>query len=124
MSATKLAIICTPIGNLADLAPRASDALKNADIVLCEDTGHSKPLLDRVGSRAKLISCHAHNELERADMVIAALNEGKRVALVSDAGAPSVSDPGGRIVDAVIKAGRDVEVFPGASAVTAALMGA
>jgi 16S rRNA (cytidine1402-2'-O)-methyltransferase len=122
--ATKLAVVCTPIGNLGDLAPRAAEALAKADIVLCEDTRHSKPLLDRIGARARLISCHAHNERERKDLVVEALQKGERVALVSDAGAPAVSDPGGKIVEEVIAAGLDVEVFPGPSALTAALMGA
>lgn len=120
----KLAVVCTPIGNLADLSPRAAEVLARADIVLCEDTRHSRPLLDKVGSRARLVSCHAHNERERRDLVIDALARGERVALVSDAGAPGLSDPGGRIVEELVAAGHGVEVFPGPTALTAALMGA
>jgi 16S rRNA (cytidine1402-2'-O)-methyltransferase len=120
----KLAVVATPIGNLADLSPRAAEVLRAADIVLCEDTRHSKPLLDRVGSRARLVSCHAHNERERKELVVEALGRGERVALVSDAGAPALSDPGGRLVEEVVGAGFDVEVLPGPSALTAALMGA
>lgn len=120
----RLAVVATPIGNLADLSPRAAETLKTADIVLCEDTRHSKPLLDRVGSHARLVSCHAHNERERKDLVVNALLQGQRVALVSDAGAPAVSDPGGRIVEEVVAAGHEVEVLPGPSALVAALMGA
>jgi 16S rRNA (cytidine1402-2'-O)-methyltransferase len=122
--AGRLAVVCTPIGNLADLAPRAAEVLAKADIVLCEDTRHSKPLLDKVGSHARLVSCHAHNERDRRDLVVEALTKGERVALVSDAGAPSISDPGGRIVEEIVQAGLAVEVFPGPTALTAALMGA
>ena len=120
----KLSVVCTPIGNLSDLSPRAAAVLKDATLVLCEDTRHSKPLLDRVGSQAKLVSCHAHNERERKDLVVSALKAEQKVALISDAGAPGLSDPGGRIVEEVIAAGFQVEVLPGASALTAALMGA
>lgn len=121
---SRLAVVATPIGNLGDLSPRAAETLKNADIVLCEDTRHSKPLLDRTGSHARLVSCHAHNERERRDLVVNALLQGQRVALVSDAGAPAVSDPGGRIVEEVVAAGHEIEVLPGPSALVAALMGA
>jgi 16S rRNA (cytidine1402-2'-O)-methyltransferase len=119
-----LSVVCTPIGNLGDLSPRASEALASADVVLAEDTRRTRPLLEHTGSKAKLISCHQHNEAERADEVVERLRAGERVALVSDAGAPGVSDPGGRLVDAVVEAGLEVEVLPGASAVIAALMGA
>ena len=121
---SKLAVVCTPIGNLGDLSPRAAAALKDATLVLCEDTRHSKPLLDRVGSNAKLVSCHAHNERDRKELVVTALRSDEKVALISDAGAPGLSDPGGRIVEEVVAAGCEVEVLPGATALTAALMGA
>lgn len=120
----KLSVVCTPIGNLSDLSPRASKALQEADLVLCEDTRHSKPLLDKIGSRARLVSCHAHNERDRKELVVTALKSGERVALISDAGAPGLSDPGGRIVEEVVAAGCDVEVVPGPTALVAALMGA
>ncbi len=122
--AEKLKVVATPIGNLDDLSPRARDALVKAAVVLAEDTRHSRPLLDRIGSHAKLVSCHQHNELERVDLVIERLAAGASVALISDAGAPSVSDPGGRLVEAVVARGYEVEVLPGPSAVVAALMGA
>jgi 16S rRNA (cytidine1402-2'-O)-methyltransferase len=120
----KLRVVATPIGNLADLSPRAADALREAAIVLCEDTRHSRPLLDKIGARGRLVSCHAHNERERRDLVVEALARGEAVALITDAGAPSVSDPGGKIVEEVVAAGHEVEVLPGPSALVAALMGA
>src|SRR5687768_2550753 len=85
-----------PSGNIADLSPRATATLAAADVVFCEDTRHSAPLVKRTGSQARLVSCHAHNERERIDDVIAALNRNEKVALITDAGAPALSDPGGR----------------------------
>lgn len=119
-----LRVVATPIGNLGDLAPRAADALKSASLVLCEDTRHSRPLLDRVGVSGRALSCHAHNERDRADTVLETLERGEHVALITDAGAPALSDPGGRIVEAVAARGYRVEVLPGPSALVAALMGA
>jgi 16S rRNA (cytidine1402-2'-O)-methyltransferase len=119
-----LRIVATPIGNVGDMSPRAVDALATAEVVLAEDTRKSRPLLDRLGVSTKLVSCHAHNELERLSLVVECLDRGTSVALITDAGAPAVSDPGGKLTDAVISAGHLVEVFPGPSAVTAALMGA
>lgn len=124
---TRLSLVCTPIGNVGDFAPRAVGALREADVIFCEDTRHSRPLLDRVGvdfEETKLISCHAHNEADRVSVAVERLSAGQRVALITDAGAPAVSDPGGRMVAGVLEAGFDVEVMPGPSAVTAALMGA
>jgi len=123
MSAT-LRVVATPIGNLRDLSPRAIDALATSTIVLAEDTRHTRPLLEHFGVSARLVSCHQHNETERTALVVEHLARGEPVALVSDAGAPGISDPGGRLVDAVRAAGHVVEVFPGPSAVVAALMGA
>jgi 16S rRNA (cytidine1402-2'-O)-methyltransferase len=124
-SRPRLSVVATPIGNVADLAPRALEALKNANVVCAEDTRHTGALLDRIGARgARLVSVHAHNERERAPEVVALLQQGLRVCFVSDAGCPGVSDPGGRLVEAVVAAGVDVEVLPGPSALTAALMGA
>jgi 16S rRNA (cytidine1402-2'-O)-methyltransferase len=119
-----LQVVATPIGNLGDISARAQQVLCSADIVCCEDTRHSRPLLQHLGSQATLWSCHAHNERDRALEVIAALQAGKRVALISDAGAPTLSDPGGRVVEAVVAAGLAVEVIPGPTALVAALMGA
>lgn len=122
---TVLSIVATPIGNLADLSERAKAVLCAADVVCAEDTRHTKPLLDRVGAtKPRLLSVHAHNERERAPEIVALLQAGQRVCFVSDAGCPGVSDPGGRVVEAVVAAGVDVDVIPGPSALTAALMGA
>ncbi len=123
--ATALMVVATPIGNLADLTTRATAALKDADVICCEDTRHTRPLLDRIGAtNARLVAVHAHNERERADDIIALLNDDKKVCVVSDAGCPGVSDPGSRLVEAVVNVGLSVCVLPGASALTAALMGA
>ncbi|MDP2342618.1 MAG: 16S rRNA (cytidine(1402)-2'-O)-methyltransferase [Deltaproteobacteria bacterium] len=122
---SKLTVVATPIGNLGDLSDRAKIALREADVVCAEDTRHTKPLLDRIGStQARLLSVHAHNERERAPEIIALLQQGKRVCFVSDAGCPGISDPGSRLVEALVEAGVDVEVLPGPSALTTALMGA
>lgn len=119
-----LSVVCTPIGNLDDLSPRAAAALRRADAVLAEDTRHSAPLLAAAASNAPLFSCHQHNEEERAVWACEQLRQGKNLAVISDAGAPSISDPGGRLVAAVVDAGLPIEVVPGPSAVIAALMGA
>lgn len=119
-----LRVVATPIGNLGDLSPRAAEVLRTAALVLCEDTRHSKPLLDRVGATGRAISCHAHNESARIDEVVAALERGEDVALITDAGSPALSDPGGRIVEAVAARELRVEAIPGPSALVAALMGA
>ncbi|NLY65798.1 MAG: 16S rRNA (cytidine(1402)-2'-O)-methyltransferase [Alcaligenaceae bacterium] len=118
-----LYVVATPIGNLADISPRAIFALNHADIIAAEDTRSSRVLLNAWGISTPLMPAHRHNEAQAAQEIIALLNEGKRVALVSDAGAPAVSDPGGRIVREVKKQGLAVKVIPGASAVIAALMG-
>jgi 16S rRNA (cytidine1402-2'-O)-methyltransferase len=119
-----LVVVATPIGNLGDMSPRAGEALAACAMVLAEDTRHSRPLLDRVGFHGAVVSCHAHNESERVPDVIERITRGERVGLVTDAGAPGISDPGGRVIAAVAHAGLRVEVIPGPSAVIAALMGA
>ncbi|MEY3011853.1 MAG: hypothetical protein RIT45_588 [Pseudomonadota bacterium] len=116
-----LEVVATPIGNLGDLSPRAAQALRDADVVLCEDTRHSAPLLAAAGSSARTLSLHAHNEEGRIPQVLALLVEGKRVALVSDAGTPCLSDPGARLVDAAHDAGLPVRTLPGPFAVAAGL---
>lgn len=118
-----LYVVATPIGNLADISPRAIFALNHADIIAAEDTRSSRVLLNAWGINTPLMPAHRHNEAQAAQEIVALLNEGKKVALVSDAGAPAVSDPGGRIVREVKKQGLAVKVIPGASAVIAALMG-
>ena len=117
-----LAVCATPIGNLADVTLRVLAELAAADVVLCEDTRHTRRLLERHGIKAKLLSYHEHNEAQRTAELVPRLEAGERVALVSDAGLPGVSDPGARLVGAALDAGVDVTVLPGASAVETALV--
>src|ERR671928_983118 len=112
-----LAVCATPIGNLEDVTLRVLDALAEADVVLCEDTRHTRVLLDRHGIRARLLSYHEHNEAQRTAELLPRLAAGERVALVSDAGLPGISDPGARIVQAALDAGVAVTVLPGPSSV-------
>jgi 16S rRNA (cytidine1402-2'-O)-methyltransferase len=121
MSGT-LSVVATPIGNLGDLSPRAAEVLCTADLVLAEDTRHTGRLLAHVGSSAPQRSLHEHNERARVDEVVARLQAGAQVALVTDAGTPLVSDPGLVLVRACIAAGIPVVPIPGASAVLAALV--
>lgn len=115
--------MATPIGNLDDLSPRAVDVLAQADLVCCEDTRRTRALLTHAGiSGRPLMSLHAHNEASRLPDVIGRLTAGATVALVSDAGTPSVSDPGERLVAAAVAAGVEVTVVPGPSAALAALV--
>lgn len=118
-----LYVVATPIGNLGDLSPRAADTLRSADRILAEDTRRTRVLAAHVDAHAPLVSLHAHNEAERAQRVVAWLDAGETLALVSDAGTPLVSDPGGRLVYAVVDAGHRVVPIPGPSAVLAALVG-
>jgi 16S rRNA (cytidine1402-2'-O)-methyltransferase len=113
--------VATPIGNLGDITLRALETLAAADIVACEDTRVTRVLLARYGIRRKPIAYHEHNEAEAGPRLIAALKEGRSVALVSDAGTPLVSDPGYRLVAAALEEGLRVVPVPGASAVLAAL---
>ena len=117
-----LAVCATPIGNLDDVTLRVLDELRSADVVLCEDTRHTRVLLDRHGITARLLSYHEHNEARRTAEVLPRLRAGERVALVSDAGLPGISDPGARLVAAALEAGVSVTVLPGASAVDTALV--
>ena len=119
-----LYIVATPIGNLQDITFRAIDALKSADLVLCEDTRVAKVLLDHFGIGKPLLSYHQHSDLEKTLEILEMLAGGKTLALVSDAGTPGISDPGNRLVDEVVKKfGDDVKVvpIPGANAAIAAL---
>ncbi|MBV9818472.1 MAG: 16S rRNA (cytidine(1402)-2'-O)-methyltransferase [Solirubrobacterales bacterium] len=126
MSATggqgRLIVCPTPIGNLEDVTLRVLAALREADIVACEDTRRSRVLLDRYGVSGRLVSYHEHNERSRADELIAQMRQGAVVALVSDAGMPLVSDPGLVLVRACVAAGLGVEVLPGPSAALSALV--
>lgn len=116
-----LYVVATPIGNVGDITLRAINLLAMADAVACEDTRNTAHLLSRYGLSKELIAAHEHNEREAADKLIARLQAGQRIALVSDAGTPAVSDPGARIVDAVRAAGLRVMPLPGASAAVGAL---
>src|SRR3954468_5934764 len=118
------AVGATPIGNLEDVTLRVLAELRAADVVLCEDTRHTRTLLARHGIDAKLVSYHEHNEAARTAELVPRLAAGERIALVSDAGMPGISDPGGRIVRAALDAGVPVTVLPGASAVETALVAA
>ena len=118
-----LTLIPTPIGNLGDLSTRAVETLAACDTVIAEDTRRSAQLLSHLGLNKPLLSFHEHNEESRLPEILALLGFGKRLALVTDAGTPSVSDPGYRLVRACIAAGIPYTVLPGASAVTTALVG-
>jgi 16S rRNA (cytidine1402-2'-O)-methyltransferase len=122
-TAGRLVLVGTPLGNAADLSPRAAHALQDADVVACEDTRHTRKLLTVAGIATKgpLLSLHQHNEQARAAELVARIAAGATVALVTDAGMPAVSDPGERVVRTVLDAGLRVDVVPGPSAVTTAL---
>jgi 16S rRNA (cytidine1402-2'-O)-methyltransferase len=117
-----LAVCATPIGNLEDVTLRVLAELAAADVVLCEDTRHTRVLLRRHGIVARLLSYHEHNEARRTAELLPRLAAGERVALVSDAGLPGVADPGGRLVRAALDAGIEVTVLPGPSAVETAFV--
>jgi 16S rRNA (cytidine1402-2'-O)-methyltransferase len=117
-----LAVCATPIGNLDDVTLRVLEELRAADLVLCEDTRHTRVLLDRHRIEARLLSYHEHNEAKRTSEVLPRLQAGERLALVSDAGLPGISDPGSRLVAAALDAGVPVTVLPGPSAVETALV--
>lgn len=118
-----LVLVATPIGNLGDLSPRAVEALREADVVAAEDTRRARKLLSHAGVPAgrRLIAVHEHNEAARAAEVAARVGRGERVAYVTDAGMPGISDPGERLVRACLEAGLPVEVVPGPNAALAAL---
>jgi 16S rRNA (cytidine1402-2'-O)-methyltransferase len=117
-----LAVCATPIGNLDDVTLRVLTELREANLVLCEDTRRTRILLDRHGVRARVTSYHRLNEAARLSEMLRRLDEGERVALVSDAGLPGVNDPGARLIVAAIEAGAPVTVLPGPSAVETALL--
>ncbi len=119
-----LYVVATPIGNLADISLRALHVLQLVDCVACEDTRHTQTLLRAYGlekTGAQLLAVHQHNEAEAAQQVIERLRQGQRVAYVSDAGTPAVSDPGARLVAAVRAVGLPISPLPGASSITAAI---
>jgi 16S rRNA (cytidine1402-2'-O)-methyltransferase len=118
----RLVVCPTPIGNLEDITLRVLSALREADVVACEDTRRTRVLLDRYGVKAQLVSYHEHNERSRAAELVGRMREGAVVALVSDAGMPLVSDPGYVLVQACVADGLPVEVLPGPSAAITALV--
>jgi 16S rRNA (cytidine1402-2'-O)-methyltransferase len=118
----RLVVCPTPIGNLGDVTLRVLAALREADVVACEDTRRTRVLLDRYGVAGQLVSYHEHNERARADELVGRMRQGAVVALVSDAGMPLVSDPGFILVGACVAAGLGVEVLPGPSAALSALV--
>jgi 16S rRNA (cytidine1402-2'-O)-methyltransferase len=122
MTAGRLVVCPTPIGNLEDVTLRVLAALREADVVACEDTRHTRVLLERYGVSATLVSYHEHNERARAAELVEKMRAGAVVALVSDAGMPLVSDPGYVLVQGCVAAGLAVEVLPGPSAALAALV--
>ena len=123
MSRGALILVATPIGNLGDLAPRAVEALASADVICCEDTRHSRKLLHHAGlAGKKLVAVHTHNEAEQAERIVRDVAAGQRVAFITDAGTPGISDPGERLVAAALAAGVEVELVPGPSAVIAGLV--
>lgn len=121
---SKLYVVATPIGNLSDTSARAEVVLGAVDRVLAEDTRRTRILLDHLDLRTPLTSLHDHNEASRVAGVIERLNEGQELALVSDAGTPLLSDPGERLIQAVLEAGHTVVPVPGPSAILTALVGA
>jgi 16S rRNA (cytidine1402-2'-O)-methyltransferase len=121
VSRGRLAVVATPIGNLGDLTPRAAETLRQADLVAAEDTRRARTLLRHVGARPRLMSFHAHSPPARLAAILAVLAAGGSVALVTDAGTPTVSDPGAELVRRARQSGFPVEAIAGPSAVAAAL---
>jgi 16S rRNA (cytidine1402-2'-O)-methyltransferase len=118
-----LYLVCTPIGNLEDLSPRALRVLSESGVVLAEDTRRTRGLMQHFGLSTPLLSLHSHNEEARLDEVLSRLSKNGNLSLVSDAGTPVVSDPGGRVIRAAIDHGHAVVPIPGPSAVLSALIG-
>lgn len=117
----KLYIVGTPIGNMQDITLRAIDTLKSVDIIACEDTRHSLPLLNKYDIKAKLIAYHKFNEQECAKKIVEIVSSGQSVAIITDAGMPSISDPGAELVSLCRDMGVDVEVVPGPTAFASAV---
>ena len=119
-----LYVVPTPLGNMGDLTRRAEEVLRSVPWVAAEDTRHSGPLLKQLGSQARTLAAHHHNEHEAAARIIERLQAGESVALISDAGTPGISDPGAKVVAAVRAAGCKVVPLPGPCALTTALSAA
>lgn len=118
----KLYVVPTPIGNLKDITLRALEVLKDVDIIAAEDTRQSLKLLNHFGIKKQLIAYHMHNEKSKGQEILNFINEGKKVALVSDAGMPGISDPGAELIKLCIDSNIDIEVLPGATAFATALV--
>jgi len=114
--------VATPIGNLKDISLRALEVLRAADVIFCEDTRHSLKLLNAYEIKKPLVACHKFNERSAAEKIISAAEEGKEVAVISDAGMPVISDPGGQVCEELKKAGVSYSVVPGANAALSALI--
>ena len=116
-------IVATPIGNLEDITLRALRVLQEVDLVLCEDTRHTKRLLDRYEIKAETMSYHQHSKIAKIDKIIELIKSGKNLALVSDAGTPGISDPGNMLIKHLVESKIDVNIvpIPGPSAVISAL---
>ena len=119
-----LVLVATPIGNLEDMTLRGLRALREADLIAAEDTRHTAKLLTHFGITTPTVSLHEHNERSRIPELLDRVRRGERVAVVTDAGMPAISDPGYAVVAAAVAAGLNVEVIPGVSALTTALAGA
>ena len=111
-------IVATPIGNISDISLRAIEVLKSVDFIACEDTRVTRNLCEKYGFSAKLFDCHKFNEKERSEKIISLINDGQKVALVSDAGTPMISDPGSVLIKELRKADIKITSIPGACAVT------
>lgn len=123
MSSGGLVFVATPIGNLGDLSQRAEHALRQADVIACEDTRHTRKLLTHLEiTGAELVAMHQHNEDAVAERLLEAVRHGKDVAVVSDAGMPGISDPGSRLARSALESGIEFDVIPGASAVLMAVV--
>ena len=118
-----LSLVATPIGNLGDITHRALETLRSADVIGCEDTRHSLILLRHYGIEKPLVSYHQHNEARRTAELIEQIANGKHIAIISDAGLPSINDPGHRLLQACIARGLPYTIIPGASAVLTGLIG-
>jgi len=118
-----LSLVATPIGHMGDITVRAVETLKAADVIACEDTRHSLHLLRHHGIERPLVSYHQHNEARRTAELIEELAAGRHVALITDAGLPGISDPGHRLLRAVVARGLPYTIIPGASSVLTALIG-